>query len=369
MAAKSGHLSLNQQSIFSVASDPAASAGTVGKIGSFATVTDGSGFYLKTGSAATAWTQFSIGVGTLNAVTYFSATSTIAAIPLNSSGTNQYLRQVSSGTPTFAQVAFTDLSFATQTANTVFAGPTTGTAATPAFRALVAADINSVAFVQNGNAFAAAAVLGTTDSNTLSFLTGNTSRFVVAAASSTLSAPDPASGAGTSATIRAGNAVAATQNGGSLTLSAGSATGSATGGDITVNGGTSSTGTAGSVVLKSGIVEGARINSIGQFQFSSANTLTSTNTISVASTPYTIGTSDLYLNVDTSAARTINLPAPSARRIIHIKDTSGSANTNAITLVRNASENIEGIASSRLLQTNWGQWTIVSDGTNWFLYS
>lgn len=61
MATVSGRLSLNQQSILAVTSDPSASTGTAAKTGSFATITDGSGFYLKTGSANTAWTLFTAG--------------------------------------------------------------------------------------------------------------------------------------------------------------------------------------------------------------------------------------------------------------------------------------------------------------------
>mgnify|MGYP001435383628 CR=1 FL=1 len=67
-----------------------------------------------------------------------------------------------------------------QTANTVFAGPTSGGAAAPTFRALVAADIPSSAaggfFKDGGNSFGATATLGTNDANTLSFETNNITR-------------------------------------------------------------------------------------------------------------------------------------------------------------------------------------------------
>jgi len=71
--------------------------------------------------------------------------------------------------------------------------------------------------------------------------------------------------------------------------------------------------------------------------------------------------------ISTAASRTVNLPAPASGLIFRLKDSTGQANTNNITLVRNASEQIEGIAASKILQTNWGSWTLVSDGTNWFL--
>jgi len=74
----------------------------------------------------------------------------------------------------------------------------------------------------------------------------------------------------------------------------------------------------------------------------------------------------VYL-VDTSSARSFQLPAPATGLNFTIKDATGQANTNNITLLRNASEQIEGIAASKILQTNWGSWRVISDGTNWFI--
>lgn len=72
--------------------------------------------------------------------------------------------------------------------------------------------------------------------------------------------------------------------------------------------------------------------------------------------------------VDTSAARSITLPDPTKQlKPIVIKDKTGSAQTNNITLLRFAAESIEGLAASKVLQTNWGAWTLISDGTNWFI--
>lgn len=82
--------------------------------------------------------------------------------------------------------------------------------------------------------------------------------------------------------------------------------------------------------------------------------------------PYTALNSTIIL-VDTSAARSIQLPAPSANFTVTIKDAVGSANTNNITVLRNGSEQIEGVAASRVLSANWGSWTFVSNGTNWFM--
>lgn len=71
--------------------------------------------------------------------------------------------------------------------------------------------------------------------------------------------------------------------------------------------------------------------------------------------------------IDTTAARTVTLPAASNGFWFELKDASGLANTNFITVARAAAESIEGVASNLTLQTNWGAWVFVSDGTNWFL--
>lgn len=91
------------------------------------------------------------------------------------------------------------------------------------------------------------------------------------------------------------------------------------------------------------------------------------STISSGPTNVVAGDTNKIFLVDTSAARTFNLPAPSAGLRFTFKDKTGSAQTNNITIVRNASEQIEGVAASKIFQTNWGSWTIVSDGTNWFI--
>jgi hypothetical protein len=82
--------------------------------------------------------------------------------------------------------------------------------------------------------------------------------------------------------------------------------------------------------------------------------------------PYSAATGDVVL-VDTSTTRSINLPTPTANRFVTIKDAIGSAGTNNITVVRAGSEQIEGLAASKVLSTNWGSWTFIANGTNWFM--
>jgi len=62
---------------------------------------------------------------------------------------------------------------------------------------------------------------------------------------------------------------------------------------------------------------------------------------------------------------TITLPAPTNGRILIIKDSTGSAATNNITINPHASETIDG-AASVVINVNWGEVQLQSDGTNWF---
>ncbi len=89
-------------------------------------------------------------------------------------------------------------------------------------------------------------------------------------------------------------------------------------------------------------------------------------TVVTKTTNYNITTSDYIILCNHSLTMTLTLPAPASGRIFVIKDMSGNAESQPITLARNASEKIEGIAASRLLNTSWGKWTAVSDGVDWF---
>lgn len=85
--------------------------------------------------------------------------------------------------------------------------------------------------------------------------------------------------------------------------------------------------------------------------------------------PVTLTSSDdgKVVEVDTSAARTINLPAaPTAGFKVTFKDITGLAGTNSITIGRNG-KNIEGLASDLALEANWGSWTFFYDGTEYIL--
>jgi hypothetical protein len=85
----------------------------------------------------------------------------------------------------------------------------------------------------------------------------------------------------------------------------------------------------------------------------------SSNTSAVSGTTYLANTS--------GGSFTITLPTPVSGAFIGIKDSTGSFQTNPLTIAPHASEMIEGLAASKLLYTNWGSWSFFSDGTNWFM--
>lgn len=94
-----------------------------------------------------------------------------------------------------------------------------------------------------------------------------------------------------------------------------------------------------------------------------------TNTIS--SSTYTIDSSTtdyiIYTN-STSNAITITLPSPTNGRILYIYDMFGTAVTHNITIVHNLSETINGLTQV-IIASNYGGFTLSSNGTNWFANS
>lgn len=86
----------------------------------------------------------------------------------------------------------------------------------------------------------------------------------------------------------------------------------------------------------------------------------------------TISPSDtfVYMIVDTSAVRTITLPlasAVTAGRIYIIKDATGQADTNAISIARAGSDTIDG-ATSYSMDEEYGSRVVVSDGSSsWYV--
>lgn len=74
----------------------------------------------------------------------------------------------------------------------------------------------------------------------------------------------------------------------------------------------------------------------------------------------------MYL-IDSSAARTIQLPAATSGMFFYVKDKTGTMSSFNCTIVRAAAESVEGVASNYTLEADWGEWLFFSDGTNWFV--
>ena len=75
-----------------------------------------------------------------------------------------------------------------------------------------------------------------------------------------------------------------------------------------------------------------------------------------------------YLVDVSGGAVQVTLPTPGVNVFVRIKDSTGSANTNNITVARNGSENIDGTAASYTMDSDLESKVFVSDGTNWFVF-
>lgn len=91
---------------------------------------------------------------------------------------------------------------------------------------------------------------------------------------------------------------------------------------------------------------------------------------SITSSPYSVVTGDAQkvLGVNTSTAKTLNLPAASNVMCLWIKDVTGSAATNNITIAPNGADTIEGVAGNLVINETYSSRTLMSDGVSrWFV--
>lgn len=89
----------------------------------------------------------------------------------------------------------------------------------------------------------------------------------------------------------------------------------------------------------------------------------------IASFPYSVVTGDAQkvLGVDTTTTRTINLPAAVNVMWFTLKDITGSANTNNITVSPNGADTIDG-AASHIIDEDYAARVFMSDGVNkWYV--
>ena len=85
---------------------------------------------------------------------------------------------------------------------------------------------------------------------------------------------------------------------------------------------------------------------------------------------YNILSTDGAILCDTSGgAFTLTLPSPTglSGKTFKIIDSTGFFQANNLTLAPNGSEKIEGLAASKVLQTPWGWFNVVTDGVSWFV--
>jgi hypothetical protein len=103
--------------------------------------------------------------------------------PTNCTASQTLVWQAPSDVMACTNISVSASNFANQSQNAVFAGPASGGAGAPSFRSLASTDLPltgaSGVFVNGGNSFGQAAVLGSSDNNSLTFKTNNTSRMVI----------------------------------------------------------------------------------------------------------------------------------------------------------------------------------------------
>lgn len=89
----------------------------------------------------------------------------------------------------------------------------------------------------------------------------------------------------------------------------------------------------------------------------------------VTTTPFAVQSSDAQkiLGVNTSTAKTLNLPAATNVVWIGIKDVSGTAATNNITVTPNGSDTIDGAASLTINENFAARWLMSDGSSKWYV--
>lgn len=120
------------------------------------------------------------------------------------------------------------------------------------------------------------------------------------------------------------------------------------------------------VVSSSQVVTVNSSGRLGSLTF--ANVHNNYDVTNVSSTPYNVAASDYLIPVDTSTlAITINLPAASTKRKLHIADASGNAASNNITISPNGGDTIA-VSGTLLISTAYGYRNLTSDGVSkWYV--
>ena len=120
-------------------------------------------------------------------------------------------------------------------------------------------------------------------------------------------------------------------------------------------------------VAGTGVTLGAQSGST-DIHTTNGGRIRTTKTITANYTVDTTTTDDIIL-CNQSGSITITLPPATIGRTIVIKDISGNAQTNTITLAPAVgTTNIEGLNANKILYTNFGSWTLhVGSASNWWM--
>jgi hypothetical protein len=137
----------------------------------------------------------------------------------------------------------------------------------------------------------------------------------------------------------------------------GSVTGSASGGSIAT---TLASAQLPTITLTGQVTGSASGGSIAATDRSVTTVAASTYAVAATTIDRT-----LFVNT-TSYTPTITLPAPVAALRICVKDATGNATANFITVNPHSTETIDTVASGTTMWTPWGTQCFESDGTNWF---
>lgn len=134
---------------------------------------------------------------------------------------------------------------------------------------------------------------------------------------------------------------------------------------ITITGGTGAVVGAGTSIAQH-VADATHNGYLLQTDWVSFNGKSSPATVSSINSSITLVNNFIYL-VDTTASRTLTLPAPVSGQRIIIKDATGTASTAPIALTPPGGQTIDTVAGAYSLNYDFGSWEVTSDGTNYFL--
>jgi hypothetical protein len=345
-----------------------------------------------TNSTATP-TAYGVSYGTGTAYAFTAAGTTGQVLTATTGGAPTWATPATSGTVTSvglslpAQFTVTNSpvtssgtltgSWNNQTANFVLAGPTTGAAAAPTFRALVSGDIPALSYVTSVTGTAPVVSSGgLTPAISMAAANTTTNGYLTSTDWNTFN--NKGSGTVTAVSVVSANGFAGTSSGGAtpaLTLST-TITGLLKGNGTAISAATSGTdyapATSGTSILYGNGAGGFSNVTVGSGLSFSAGTLAATTSAPSApvtqTADFTVAATDVWLiNNKSGSTCTVTLPTPSTNsgRVLYFQNYQVralvSASSNVVPLAGGAA------TTSILLASSGDSATLVSDGTNWLM--